>query len=204
LATGTAYVHPDMIDPLAEVSASTTTWIPLRGDGLRAHDLTDVLAQLRGVDARQTIIDDESPEGFPLHLESQLPNVLTTLLSQRAGVDAIIAVLATGPLGAALAVLALAARLVTDRRRPALALLRARGASGGQLRALAGIEGTVIGLVGAAAGLAIGGWLVAGPFTTGQVALAGAAGIAPGVALALAADPRGGRAARADLSRGRG
>ncbi|MBE1874214.1 hypothetical protein [Myceligenerans pegani] len=203
-AQAAAYVDPAMIDALSWGGASTTTWIPVSGDGLRADHVPGVLAQLRGIDAQEIPVDDGGSAAFGLDLDSGLTDVLATLLAQRAGVDAVIAVLAAGPLGAALAVLALGARLVIDRRRPALALLHARGASGAQLRAMAGLEGAAIGLVAAAAGFAIGLWAAPGQVTTAQVLLAAAAGLGPGVALALAAGPRGLRGGRSDLGRGRG
>ncbi|GAB3171810.1 hypothetical protein GCM10027059_40660 [Myceligenerans halotolerans] len=203
-AEAAAYVDPAMIGPLSWGSAGTTTWIPVSGDGLRADHVPDVLAQVRGIDAQQIPVDDGSPAGFAVDLDSRLTGVLATLLAQRVSVDAIIAVLATGPLGAALAVLALGARLVIDRRRPALALLHARGASDAQLRAMAGLEGAAVGLLAAGAGFAAGLWAVPGQVMAAQVALAAAAGLGPGVALALAAGPRGLRGGRTDLGRGRG
>ncbi|RPF20222.1 hypothetical protein [Myceligenerans xiligouense] len=203
-AEAAVYVDPAMIAPLSRSDAGTTTWIPVSGDGLRADQVPDVLAQLRGLDAQQLPVDDGSSAAFALDLDSRLTDVLATLLAQRTGVDAVVAVLATGPLGAALAVLALGARLVIDRRRPALTLLHARGASGAQLRAMAGLEGATTGLAAAAAGFVIGLWVAPGQVTGTQVALATAAGLAPGVALALAAGPRGLRDGRSDLSRGRG
>ncbi|MBO0608430.1 hypothetical protein [Myceligenerans salitolerans] len=203
-AEAAAYVAPAMIPALSGDGAGTTTWIPVDGDGLRADQVPDLLAQLRGLDAQQTLVDDGGATAFTLDLDTRLTDVLATLLAQRAGVDAIVAVLATGPLGAALAVLALGARLVVDRRRPALTLLHARGASGTQLRALAGLEGATVGLAAAAVGFALGLWAVPGEVTAVQVALATAAGLGPGVALALAAGSRGLRGGRSDLSRARG
>jgi putative ABC transport system permease protein len=117
-------------------------------------------------------------------------------------VDAIVAVLAAGPLGAVVAVLVLGGRLVVERRRPALALVRARGASGAWLRGVVGAEGLVTGLPAAAAGFGLGLLAVPGPVTGTQAALATAAGLAPAAALAGAASGRGMRAERTDLARG--
>ncbi|MBL0886636.1 hypothetical protein [Myceligenerans indicum] len=203
-AMAAAYVDPAMIGPLSWDGARTTTWIPVNGEGLRGDEVAAVLTRLRGIDAQQFTVDDGSSTGFTLDLDSGLTDVLVTLLAQRAGVDAVVAVLATGPLGAALAVLALGARLVVDRRRGALTLLHARGASGSQLRALVGLEGVVVGLPAAAAGFAIGLWVAPGQVTAAQVALALAAGLGPGAALALAAGPRGLREGRSDLGRAHG
>ncbi|PUB22824.1 putative ABC transport system permease protein [Promicromonospora sp. AC04] len=207
LATATAYVDPAMITPLTLGMAETRIWYPVSTDGVTAADVPVLLSQINGQSAKTFLVaavpDDPTP--MQLRPSSRLSEILERLLAQRTGVDAIVAVLAVGPLGATVAVLALGARLVVDRRRSALALLRARGASGTQVRLLMGGEGLVVGLGSAAAGFAAGLALSAGvgmdaPVTTGQVALALAAGLAPAVALALATSPAGLRATRADLA----
>ncbi len=207
LGTATAYVDPAMITPLTLGMAETRVWYPVNTDGVTAADVPVLLSQINGQSAKTFLVaagpDDPTP--IQLRPSSRLSEILERLLAQRTGVDAIVAVLAVGPLGATVAVLALGARLVVDRRRSALALLRARGASGTQVRLLMGGEGLVVGLGSAAAGFAAGLALSAGvgmdaPVTLSQVALALAAGLAPAVALALATSPAGLRATRADLA----
>ncbi|WP_369369530.1 FtsX-like permease family protein [Promicromonospora sp. Populi] len=207
LGTAAAYVDPAMITPLTLGMAETRVWYPVSTDSVTAADVPLLLAQLNGQSARTIIVEAAPDDPFAIELRptSRLNEILERLLAQRTGVDAIVAVLAVGPLGAAVAVLALGARLVVDRRRPALALLRARGASGTQLRVLMGGEGLVVGLGSAVAGFAAGLALSAGvgmdaPVTVSQVALALAAGLAPAVALAFATSPAGLRATRADLA----
>lgn len=213
LGTAAVYVSPAMIAPLTLGFADTRVWYPVDTDGVTAADVPVLLSQVNGQSAQTFLVPAGPDDPAPMQLrpDSRLSEILERLLAQRTGVDAIVAVLAVGPLGATVAVLALGARLVVDRRRPALALLRARGASGGQLRLLMGGEGLVVGLGSAAAGFVAGLVLAAAtgidaPVTAGQVALALAAGLAPAAALALATSPGGLRTTRADLaprSRGR-
>ncbi|WP_125776753.1 hypothetical protein [Antribacter gilvus] len=206
LGSATVYVDPAMIAPLSPVGADTRTWVPVSADGLAADEVPAVVSQLRRLDAQTVTIETGAGLGgpggtapFTVEPSTGLTGVVEDLLAQRSGVDAIVGVLAAGPLGGTVAVLALGARLVIDRRRTALALLRARGASGAQLRGLMAAEGLATGLVAALAGFAAGLALVPGPVTTTQVALALLAGLAPAVALATAASPRGLRAERSDL-----
>jgi putative ABC transport system permease protein len=207
LGTATAYVDPAMITPLTFGMAETRVWYPVDTDGVTAAEVPLLLAQANGQAAKTLLVEAEPGDPAPLQLRpsTRLTEILQSLLAQRTGVDAIVAVLAVGPLGATVAVLALGARLVVDRRRTALALLRARGASGTQLRLLMGGEGLVVGFGSAIAGFAAGLALSAGlgldaPVTVSQVALAVAAGLAPAAALALATSPAGLRATRADLA----
>ena len=207
LGTATAYVDPAMITPLTLGMADTRVWYPVDTGGVTATAVPTLLSQANGQSAKTFLVEAGPDDPAPIQLRpsTRLTEILESLLAQRTGVDAIVAVLAVGPLGATVAVLALGARLVVDRRRPALALLRARGASGTQLRLLMGGEGLVVGLGSAAAGFAAGLALSAGvgldaPVTVSQVALALAAGLAPAAALVLATSPAGLRPTRADLA----
>lgn len=207
LGTASVYVSPAMIVPLTLGYAETRVWYPVSTDDVTADAVPELLSQVNGLSTKVIPVaagpDDPTP--IQLRPDSRLSEILERLLAQRTGVDAIVAVLAVGPLGATVAVLALGARLVVDRRRSALALLRARGASGGQLRLLMGGEGLVVGLgsaaVGFGAGLALSTALgMDAPVTVSQVGLALAAGLAPAAALALATSPAGLRTTRADLA----
>lgn len=207
LGTATAYVDPAMITPLTLGMAETRVWYPVDTDGVTAAAVPTLLSQANGQSAQTFLVEAGPDDPAPIQLRpsTRLSEILERLLAQRTGVDAIVAVLAVGPLGATVAVLALGARLVVDRRRPALALLRARGASGTQLRLLMSGEGLVVGLGSAAGGFAAGLALSAGvgldaPVTASQVALAVGAGLAPAAALALATSPAGLRPTRADLA----
>ncbi|GHH78279.1 FtsX-like permease family protein [Promicromonospora soli] len=207
LGTASVYLNPAMITPLTLGMAETRVWYPVNTGGVTAADVPLLLSQVNGQSAKTFPVAAGPDDPVPIQLRpsTRLGEILETLLAQRTGVDAIVAVLAVGPLGATVAVLVLGARLVVDRRRSALALLRARGASGPQLRLLMGGEGLVVGLGSAAAGFAAGLALCAdlgidAPVTASQVGLALAAGLAPAVALALATSPAGLRTTRSDLA----
>jgi putative ABC transport system permease protein len=207
LGTASVYVNPAMITPLTLGMAETRVWYPVNTGGVTAADVPLLLSQVNGQSAKTFPVAAGPDDPVPIQLRpsTRLGEILETLLAQRTGVDAIVAVLAVGPLGATVAVLVLGARLVVDRRRSALALLRARGASGPQLRLLMGGEGLVVGLGSAAAGFGAGLALCAdlgidAPVTASQVGLALAAGLAPAVALALATSPAGLRTTRSDLA----
>lgn len=207
LATAAAYVDPAMMTPLTLGNAETRVWYPVRTDSVTAAEVPLLLAQANGQSAQTFLVPAGPGDPAPMQLRpsTRLSEILERLLAQRTGVDAIVAVLAAGPLGATVAVLALGARLVVDRRRSALALLRARGASGAQLRLLMGGEGLVVGLGSAGAGFAAGLALstslgLDAPVTVNQVALTLAAGLAPAAALTLATSPAGLRTTRADLA----
>src|SRR5699024_1031472 len=98
-----------------------------------------------------------------------------------------------------LAVFLLGAQLLVSRRRPALALLSARGGSGLQLRGMLAAEGLVIGLPAAAAGAAAAIALLPGRTTGADLVLTAAVALTPAVLLAATTTSRGLRQGRADL-----
>ncbi|AEG43708.1 FtsX-like permease family protein [Isoptericola variabilis] len=198
IVTAAAYGDPGTISAWL-VGPSTRLWFPVAAEGVRSDEAPALLAQLRGLTSRTETVRPDDAATF--HPASGLTTILENVLGRRSGVDAIVAVLAAGPLGAVAAVLVLGGRLVVERRRTALALVRARGASGAWARAVVGAEGLVTGVPAAAAGFGLGLLLVPGHVTGTQVGLAAAAGLAPAVALAGAASARGLRSERTDLGR---
>ncbi|MEN5075721.1 FtsX-like permease family protein [Isoptericola cucumis] len=199
LATSAAYTAPAMIDPITALrGAQTRLWYPVSTEAVGAGDVERLAAQVRGL----THSSLEVVPGDPVRLQprTELAGVLDDVLGERAGTDAILAVLVVGPLGAVAAVMVLAARLVVDRRRSALAVLRARGMTGLQVRALTAVEGLVVSVPAALAGLGAGLLAWPGAVTVPQVLLTLAAALAPAVAAATATMPRGLRTERSDLT----
>ncbi len=96
--------------------------------------------------------------GTPL-LRTGLLGIVERYLDQRASTEAALSVAALGPLAVAIAAVGLIGVLVVRRRRPALALARGRGASGGQLLTAQLWEGLLVtvpaALVGLLAALAV-------------------------------------------------
>src|SRR5699024_1825262 len=98
----------------------------------------DAAAQLTGFTAPQPLGAGEGAASptTEVRFASELGEVLDRIQQQQAVTSTVLAIVAAGPLGVTLAVFLLAARLLVARRRPALALLHARGGSGRQLRSM--------------------------------------------------------------------
>ncbi|MFV2144248.1 FtsX-like permease family protein [Isoptericola sp. G70] len=196
IATAAVFADPGTLGAWV-ASPTTRIWYPVDTGAVTSAQALTLLAQLRGLTA--TTSTPVAGDAVVLEPDSGLVDVLQRVLGQRQGVDAIVAVLAVGPLGALVAVLVLAARLVLERRRGALALVRARGASSLWVRGVVAAEGLVAGLPAAVAGAALGLAAVPGAVTPGQVLAVLACGLAPAVALGAVASSRGLRDQRADL-----
>ena len=173
-----------LLAPMSSHDISVTAWSPLDLASVPGSDVGALAAELRAATSRTVTA---TAMGVPLRPSTGTSVLLDRVLAQRSGVDAVLAVTAAGPLGALVVVLALGARLVVERRRTALAVLRVRGASAGQLRAVAAAEGAVAGVPGAALGFVIGLVAVPGRVGLGQLAVAVVAGLAPAAALAVTA-----------------
>jgi putative ABC transport system permease protein len=194
-------VAPEVILPLALGSPQLTLWYPVDLSDVAGNETRTLLDQTRRLTAAS--LESSGLDGLPVRVSTGATDLLGRVLAQQVSVDAVLAVTAAGPVGALLVVLALGARLVVERRRQALALLHARGASDRAVRTVAAAEGAVAGLPGAAVGMVVGLLLVPGTVSAGQVVLASVAGLAPAVALTLTASTaRLGVGRRADLGRG--
>ena len=121
-------------------------------------------------------------------------------LAQRATTETMLSLAALGPLAAAAGALGLFAILVVQRRRPALALARGRGASSGQLLATQLWEGLLITVPAALLGLAVA--IAVVPARSSDLSSVGALTVALGatVILLIATWPVA-RRARRDLER---
>jgi putative ABC transport system permease protein len=200
IATAAVYVDPAMIGSLAFREPRTELWYPVVVEGVESDDVAALADQVRGL-THETF---EVLPGDPVTLQARtsLSDVLDELLRDRVTTDAILAVLVVGPLGALGAVMVLAARLVVERRRSALAVLLARGATATRLRLLVATEGLAVGLPAAVVGVLLGLLVRPGAVTGTQVLWAAAAALAPAVAAAAATVPRSLRGGRRDLATG--
>jgi len=133
---------------------------------------------------------------------SGLLDVVERFDTRRTATEAALWVAAMGPLAVAAGALGLVAIIVVRRRRPALALARARGASAGQLLGAQLWEGLLITVPAALIGLFVA--QAAIPARSDAVSSIGAMLVAIGVtALLLLATWPPARRARRDLERGR-
>ncbi|SEE65140.1 ABC transporter permease [Jiangella alba] len=203
--TVAAYVDPQSWAALVPKLGSpmeTRLWYPVDVSSARADftvPLRDALS--RFIAAAPPVDAGTNVYGLPFApiLTTGSVDVLDRVAARHDSSQAVVAIVAAGPLGVALAVLALAARLMVERRRSALALIGARGASPLQLRLLMVTEGLLLGLPAAALAAALAGALVDGVGGSAGLALPLVVGLAPAVLLPLAARPKGLRAVRRDL-----
>lgn len=160
-------------------------------------ELSTVADQLRGFTALQQDVGPP-PDGWPVTFDSELPPVIDTILRDVSATTTVVALLASGPVAGLGLLLLVATRVVATRRRPALALVRARGGSGLQVRGLMAVEGLVLGVLGGGLGLL--GAVLLVPTAFHPAALVGPllAAVAPAVVLAASVPPAGLRAERAD------
>ncbi|MBB5791373.1 ABC transporter permease [Jiangella mangrovi] len=205
--TVAAYVEPNSWPELAPFigwPVETRLWFPVDVSDARAgftEPLRDGLS--RFVAAAPTLAAGDAADPTRTLVSPILTtgsiDVLDRVADRHASSSAVMAIVAAGPLGVALAVLALAARLMVERRRTSLGLIGARGASPLQLRLLMAIEGLLLGLPAAAVATVLARQVVDGQGGSAGLLLPVAVGLAPAVLLPLAARPKGLRAVRRDL-----
>ncbi|WP_277051093.1 FtsX-like permease family protein [Ruania albidiflava] len=199
-ATAMAYIGPDdltWLQAASELQPETELWVPVQPS---ATDAEVLITQLRTLTATTFHVDTPGGTGtLSLDFSAGLVDVLGGAVDRWRGTAAVLAMVAAGPIGVALAILALATRVMVARREVTLALAHARGASSLQLRSLLGLEGVVLGLPVAALGAAVATVALPGAFQIGDYWLALGAGLAPGVFLAATRLPNL-RARRGDLA----
>jgi len=139
------------------VQSSTSAWIPVDASRISARDAATVSAQLRLFMANP-VHAGSSGDFFDngLQFSSPVADALDRGVARGSALVAVVSVAAVGPLAVAAVVLALAGRQLALRRARAAALARARGASLVQLCVVLGGEALLLGILGAAIGIAAG------------------------------------------------
>lgn len=185
---GVAYAHPSALPALAVPGGLVVdAWFPVDPQAVAVADREALVQETRGFLSRTG-------------MTSELDGTLEDTTRRHATFTSLLDVLAVGPVGAAVGVLWLAGVLAVERRRSALGLVRARGASAAEGRLVMAAQGAVVGLPAAAVGGALATWLVPGPSTVTGYLLPAAVGLAPALLMALAAGSvGGGREGRHDL-----
>lgn len=185
---GVAYAHPSALPALAVPGGLVVdAWFPVDPQAVAVADREALVQETRGFLSRTG-------------MTSELDSTLEDTTRRHATFTSLLDVLAVGPVGAAVGVLWLAGVLAVERRRSALGLVRARGASAAESRLVMAAQGAVVGLPAAALGGAVATWLVPGPSTVAGYLLPAAVGLAPALLMALAAGSvGGGREDRHDL-----
>jgi len=154
----TGFLHPAALAMFQGGPATTSVWYPFAADRMSASDAPRVLQQLREFTANSHTVGSQS-DGIggviSLTFRSAAMAPIETALATSRAMAAVIAITASAPVGVAIAVLALACRIVARDRRGALALLAARGASPGQSRRMLAAHGVVFGAIPAVLGGAV-------------------------------------------------
>ncbi|MBM7505607.1 FtsX-like permease family protein [Agromyces aurantiacus] len=188
--TAVAWFDPASWPDFAEVALALRmdAWIPVDASAIDAADADRIAGQLgefsstsqvlgSGRSVEVTIAGAAPGTVIPyisystvgvVGFTTGLRDALVEMTTAAASVDAVLATVASGPLGVAVAVLVLGARVVFERRRTGLELAAARGASPAQLRTVLLAEGLVLGIPAGAAGAAL-----AIALTPGSTGLAG-------------------------------
>ena len=152
-----AYTADVLLDPASTialpqtfVSARIEAWYPLLIDAVAYDEVPRLAEQIRELSSSGVGLHSGETLLFTAGLASDLDDVTARVTLT----TALLALLVAGPLGVILAVLALAAGSIADRRSTALALARARGAGGVQLRTAMMLEGALLAVPAAALGAA--------------------------------------------------
>lgn len=136
--TAAAIISPDYLGQFPLGGGTTTVWYPFEPATMAASDTNRVAAQLRTFTANAVPVGGGGDLGTvqSLRFDTSAIGTLGQALDTQAAMAAVFAITASGPAGAAVAVLAVACRVIARSRRPTLGLLSARGASNSRLRAL--------------------------------------------------------------------
>lgn len=186
---GTVFAGVDALPVLARnvlAGPRLVLRVPLRPDAVATRPLGEVIAALRRVNSTLVPV---APDVGGVRLASALESTLLAERARREPLQALTAVLVAVLLAAAVGAVVLGARLLVHRRSGALALARARGASGGQLLGVLAAEGLLLGVPPAVLALFLAGRVPDGGVleSGGQswrLLLAVAVGLTPAVALA--------------------
>lgn len=208
IRTGTVLLSPVgwghvQQEPLLFQPATVELQVPIDETSIRADDVAGIVAGIREVESVDITIGEPGEiEGLilpRLRPVSELAEALEVHLQQRASATAVVSLVVAGLLTVALAVLALAGRLVAERRRSSMAIARARGASPRQLGVLLAGEGLLLGAPAAVAGWLLAWWLVPGDGGGLAIGLAVLLGLAPAVLLPVLSRSGDVRGQRRDL-----
>ncbi len=145
----------DEFDPDFAATATTISWIPVQGERITADSAEAVAAELRGASTSRFRVpmtfSDLTDRGYVL--ASAAPPVLSAAAARGGALLAVFAVIAVGPLAVAVVALALAGRMLAQRRAGIVRLVSARGASALGVSVVLGVEGLVLGVLGAGIGV---------------------------------------------------
>ena len=175
-AAGYGAVQTSLSAIPAPFSVRSSVWYPVSPAAIDSATAGELAQQLRKFSSAGQPVSAAGEAG--LLFRSDLPELLEVATARSTSSKAVLATILAGPIGLAVAIEALVARLAAARLRESLTLLRARGASATQRRLLLALPALVIGVLASAVGVALATLLPGGQL--------GAAGVVAVVATALA------------------
>jgi len=171
----------------APFTLRSSVWYPVAPESLDASSSGALAQQLRKFSsATQPVTGGDHAA---LLFRSNLPELLEDATARSSSSQAILATILAGPIGLAVAIEVLVARLAAARLRDSLMLLRARGASANQRRLLLGLPALAIGVVATAVGVALALLLPGAELGVGGVVAVTATALAPAALLVLFSAP---------------
>ena len=142
-----------LLDGVAPFTPRLSVWFPVEVDSLETSTSAQLAQQLRKFSSTAQQVGD--PGRAAMLFGSNLPDLLEEAAARSASSQAILATILAGPLGLAVAIEILVARLAAARFKASLALLAARGASATQRRLLLAVPALALGVVATAVGVAL-------------------------------------------------
>jgi putative ABC transport system permease protein len=211
IVTSAAFIDPGswpVVVTQSGLEASTSIGIPFSTAGLTVEEDESLLPQLRNfLGQSKNVLNVARPSTVSsLTFTSDADAALTSALSRSTTAIAVLVMVASGPIGVAIAALWLLSSLIVLRRRDVLALASARGASGAQVRLSQAFEVLALSAPAAAIGALIASLLYPSSPSPISVAIAVIVALAPPILIAIASSGRSMRSTRGDLnprSRGR-
>jgi putative ABC transport system permease protein len=204
IVIGAAFIDPGswpVMESQTGLPMTTTVVIPFSTAGLTVDEDEQLGPQLRSFTSTTQIFANVAKAGTVTSLTfgSDAESTLDQALARSQTAAVVLVMVASGPIGVAVAALWLLSRLIVLRRKDTLALASARGASGLQLRTLQALEALALSVPAAAIGLLLGRLAFPETWTPLAAWFAGAVAITPAILAALAASPRSLRSTRGDI-----
>lgn len=187
-------LDPEVLE-VTTVRPVLDAWFPVSGAGVA--DPRTVAAQLRA-----TAADSAAALGG-VRFSTGMPDLLDGAVADVATARTLASFALAGPLAALVLALGVGTQGLVARRRDDLALARARGASGLQVRGLAAAQAWLVALPAAALGAAVATALgsAVGPGTPSDLLSAALVGLVPGLLAAVLVAPPRAAASRSRLTR---
>ncbi len=198
IVQASAYIDPESSVGLYDTvtTGRVQAWFPVDGDRLDYADVPQLLRETEASLARGGSLSS----GAALDFNTGFPEAVNETVSRVTSVSALLALTASGPIGVVLAVFALGVQSVIERRRAALALASARGASSWSLRGAMLLEGVLIALPAAALAIWLASFLLPARIGTAELVLPAVLALAPPVLLVATTSPTTVRGTRSDTT----